>query len=125
MARRRVCLDCPAIILATAYKGRCQGCNRKADQARGTRAERGYDAQYVAIKRAWQRRIDAGEVVHCWRCTTARIVGRDWHLGHSDDRAQIMGPECPPCNLRAAGRAAHGLSTASEGVGRGPSQGPL
>lgn len=103
----RVCRDCPAIIPATAYKGRCPKHARQADKARGTKAERGYDASYHQQRRAWQRRMNTGERVTCWRCDEP-IDPEHWHLGHDDDdRTVLRGPECPPCNLSAAGKASH------------------
>lgn len=51
--------------------------------------------------------MDAGHVVHCWRCLTP-IDPTNWHLGHDDDDRRITrGPEHPACNLSAAGRASH------------------
>lgn len=48
-----------------------------------------------------QRLAKAGLAV-CWRCGTRRA--RRWHAGHSDDGTRFMGPECEPCNLKAAAR---------------------
>ena len=92
--------------------GRCPGCERAHDQARGTRQQRGYDAAYDRAHRDYQRRMDAGERFVCWRCLEERGVrhhvdprpGR-WHLGHDDqDRSVIRGPECPAGNLATSGR---------------------
>ena len=91
--------------------GRCPGCERAHDQARGTRQQRGYDAAYDRAHRAYQRRMDAGERFTCWRCAELgkpHLVdprpGR-WHLGHDDhDRRVIRGPECPAGNLATSGR---------------------
>lgn len=104
---KRVCAEpgCPTLTATT----RCPAHTRARDKARGTRQQRGYDAAHDALRAAWQRRIDAGEVVHCWRpgCHV-RIVGRAWHLGHDDrDRSITRGPECIACNLSAAGRNSH------------------
>ena len=56
---------------------------------------------------AWQKRIDRGEPIWCWRCRKVRITpGMKWHLGHDDqDRTIYRGPECVPCNLTAAAKA--------------------
>ena len=103
----RVCRDCPAIIPATAYKGRCPACARRADKARGTKTERGYGPNFVAERKAWQRRLNQGARVTCWRCGDL-IDPEHWHLGHDDtDRDVVRGPECPNCNLSAAGRSSH------------------
>lgn len=105
----RVCSTpgCPTLT----DKPRCLTHRREAEQARGTRAERGYDAAHIRARAEWQRRIDSGEPVTCWRPTCRQpIVGRAWHLGHDDtDRSITRGPECITCNLSAAGRAAHGI----------------
>ena len=107
---RRVCLDCPTIYdphERGARAGRCPDCARQADRARGTREQRGYGAEHQRTRADWQRRIDAGEHVTCWRCG-APITGREWHLGHADqDRSITRGPECTLCNLSAAGKASH------------------
>ena len=93
---RRVCLDCPAV--GHWPRGRCPAHAQ-------TEAQRGYGREHRAARRAWQRRLDAGEHVTCWRCA-APIDPTSWHLGHDDaDRAVTRGPECPGCNLSAAGRA--------------------
>ena len=104
---KRICRKpgCPAIIDAAAYKGFCDQHRRDWDKARGSREERGYGADFQAERADWVRRIAAGEIVNCWRCG-GRITGA-FHLGHSDDRSKVNGPEHPKCNLRAAGQAAH------------------
>ena len=101
----RVCLDCHRIGDWT--RGRCPEHSRAKDAARGTRAQRGYDAVHDRLRAHWQRRIDNGERVTCWRpdCTNV-LTGRDWHLGHHDDRTHA-GPECTRCNLHHAGKATH------------------
>ncbi len=105
---KRPCLDCRTPSEAT----RCPDCTRTKDRARGSRQDRGYDRDYDRTRAEWQRRIDSGERVCCWRCDTP-VTGRAWHLGHDDhDRSVIRGPECEPCNLRAAGLASHGISPA-------------
>ena len=101
---RRVCAEagCPLITDST----RCPDHTRAKDKARGTTTQRGYGSQHQGARAAWQRRIDAGEQVTCWRPNcTERITGRTWHLGHDDlDRSITRGPECVRCNLKAAGR---------------------
>ncbi len=104
---KRVCgtPGCPHLVPATAYRGLCDDCRRAWDAARGTRTERGYGAEFQAERAQWTRRIAAGEVVNCWRCSEP--IDGAFHLGHSDDRSQTNGPEHPLCNLRAAGKASH------------------
>lgn len=106
---KRVCSrpGCPTLVDVDDYRGLCSPCLREWDRARGTKAERGYGASYDRERRGWSARITAGEVVLCWRCHEP--VGADFHLGHDDDRV-IVGPEHPACNLRAAGKARHGLA---------------
>lgn len=104
---KRVCPTpgCPALVTS----GYCGPCARERDAARGRRQERGYDAAYDAERRAYQRRMDAGETFDCWRC---RELGKphlvdphDWHLGHDNqDRSIIRGPQCSSSNLADAGR---------------------
>ena len=100
---KRVCAEpgCPVLTTTT----RCTTHTRTQDKARGTRQARGYDAAHDKLRASWQRRIDAGEHVTCWRPDChAILTGRTWHLGHDDhDRAITRGPECTPCNLRHAG----------------------
>lgn len=68
---------------------------------RGTSAQRGYGKRHKQLRAAWQKRLDAGEVVNCWRCGK-RIDPERWHLGHDDrDRTAYRGPECPRCNIGA------------------------
>lgn len=97
----RVCIEagCPTLTKAT----RCQVHERAKDKARGTRQARGYDAEHDTLRADWQRRINSGERVTCWRCP-APITG-PWHLGHCDiDRRIYHGPEHEACNTATAGR---------------------
>ena len=101
----RACLDCPRI--GHWKRGRCNEHERARDKQRGRRQQRGYDAEYDAQRRAWQRRMNQGSTIKCWRCDEP-IDPEHWHLGHDDDdRTVIRGPECPSCNLAAAGRSSH------------------
>ena len=104
---RKVCATpgCPTIIDSNTYRGLCTDCARARDKTRGTRAERGYTAAYDRERAAWAQRSNSGETILCWRCH--KPVSTDFHLGHSDDRTQINGPEHPLCNLTAAGKASH------------------
>lgn len=105
----RVCLDCMATI--AAGRSRCATCERIRDKARGTRQERGYDAQHDRLRADYQSRMDRGEGFECWRCaatsTPHRVDTSDWQLGHcDDDRTKYHGPECPSGNQATSGRAA-------------------
>lgn len=94
----RVCSTpgCPELCDA----GKCQSCRRKADQARGTRQQRGYDATYDAQRKAGAHALAQGAVLTCWRCGGV-VMPHDYSLGHCDDnRAVIHGPEhLRQCNL--------------------------
>lgn len=84
--------------------GRCAAHRRAKDAARGRRQARGYDAAYDAVRRDYQRRMDAGETFECWRCAELgrphMVDPTDWHLGHEiNDRSRIRGPQCPGSNL--------------------------
>jgi hypothetical protein len=107
----RVCIEpgCPTIT----GKRRCPAHRRAAEQARGTRAQRGYGAAHIREANAWRAKVRAGEVVTCWRCGQPITDATDLHLGHDDhDRTITRGPEHGrACNLRAAGKARHGLET--------------
>ena len=106
MARaKRICPKpgCPNIA-AGRY---CPQHNREYEQARGTKAERGYDARFRETRRAIAPRVAAG-LVDCWRCGERIGPGEPFDLGHDDhDRSIIRGPEHPRCNRSAAGRSAH------------------
>lgn len=107
MRAKRVCnvVDCPELT----DSGRCDEHRREHDRTRGTTYQRGYDRTYDRTRRRWQQRLDAGEPITCWRGLCGNPIDpHHWHLGHDDhDRAVIRGPECPSCNLAAAGRASH------------------
>ena len=105
---KRVCTGCKAIYdprSTGSRAGRCTACSRIHDRERGSREERGYGAAHQATRVVYQARMDAGEVLTCWRCLLP-IVGA-WHLGHDDDRTITRGPEHARCNLSAAGKASH------------------
>lgn len=74
--------------------------------ARGTRAERGYDARHDRLRANYQARMDKGERFTCWRPDCGRTIDpTHWHLGHDDrDRSKYRGPECPSCNLATSSR---------------------
>jgi hypothetical protein len=53
------------------------------------------------LRGRWQRRLDAGEEMWCWRCrlqgNATRIDPRRWHLSDS-----ARSPECPDCHATDA-----------------------
>ncbi len=106
----KVCAEfgCPRLT----ETNRCPEHTRDRDRARGTRQQRGYDAEHARRRRYWQARLDAGERIRCANpeCKTPSIPvdPAAWHLGHTPDRRNWRGPEHPGCNLAEAGRAAHG-----------------
>lgn len=102
----RVCaeLGCPEVIPTGTRDGRCDNHRRAKDRARGTRQERGYDAEHDRLRASYQRRMDEGEQFACWRGGES-IDPTDWTLGHCDeDRTKHHGPECPPCDYATTGR---------------------
>ena len=107
---RKVCAEpgCPTLTDRT----RCTTHERAKDRARGTRQERGYDADHDREAKRWRDAVRRGELVTCWRCGDPITDPNDCHLGHDDhDRRVTRGPEHGRgCNLSAAGRARHGIS---------------
>jgi hypothetical protein len=110
MARLHVCSTpgCPELTTAR----RCEQHRAQAERARGTRQQRGYDAQHDALRRAWAPKVQRGGVhCHAKQClmpTRLILLGQPWDLGHTDDRTAWTGPEHQPCNRSAGGKAAHG-----------------
>lgn len=101
----RICAarGCPRITESS----HCPEHARAKDRARGTKTERGYGKEFQAERKVWVRMVAEG-VVNCWRCLKLIPPDGDFHLGHDEnDRTVIRGPECPSCNLSAAGKASH------------------
>lgn len=100
----RPCVDCGR----PGTNGRCPACrsayNARRDAARGTPAERGYDAAHRRLRRQWSALVDAGQV-RCARCGQPIHPGQAWALDHTDDRTGYLGPSCADCNAIAGGRA--------------------
>ena len=118
MGAKRICAE-PGCGTATETT-RCAEHTRDRDSARGSRQSRGYDGAHDRERASWQRRLDAGARILCWRalhpelarvpCKTPKlpIDPSDWHLGHADDdRSRTMGPEHAGCNLHAVGVLGH------------------
>jgi hypothetical protein len=108
------CIGCPAHngscpALCTAR--RCDPCAGQAEQRRGRRQARGYDADYDRARIQWKRRLDQGHEVKCHapiclKPTRLLLPGEAFDLGH-DEQRKIRGPEHPLCNRSAGGKAAH------------------
>jgi hypothetical protein len=101
MPAKRVCPrpNCGALI----NKGEraCAEHRAEAEQARGSKQDRGYDAAHQAARKKWVRVI-AQRAVPCARCGEPITLGMSWHLDHSDDRTGHLGPSHTGCNVRAA-----------------------
>ena len=69
-----------------------------------SRQARGYGERHQALRRLWDRRIQAGDVA-CVRCGRAIVPGAPWDLGHDDlNRSIHTGPEHRRCNRAAGGQ---------------------
>lgn len=86
---------------------------RSRPGVRGRPEARGYDSTHRRERAHWAARINAGEVVLCWRCGTPVEPGA-WDLGHVNDerdtpekRADRWPEHDRECNRSNAGRAAH------------------
>lgn len=68
---------------------------------------RGYGRDHQQERARWQRRLDLGETILCWRCGARIHPLEPWDLGHDDhDRTVYRGPEHRRCNRGAGGRSA-------------------
>ena len=108
----RVCAEpgCPEL----STNPRCATHTREVDRARGTRQQRGYDAEHDRLRTRWKPKVDRG-TVHCHAevCVEPiRLIlpGARWDLGHTADRTAWTGPEHSRCNRVAGGKAAHARS---------------
>jgi hypothetical protein len=108
MARLRVCAEPGCPELSTGRY--CPTHAAKHEQARGTRQQRGYDADYDRARRRWAPKV-AACTVHCHAPVCIEhlrliLPGQAWDLGH-DEQRKIRGPEHASCNRSAGGKAAH------------------
>lgn len=71
--------------------------------ARPTTAQRGYGHSHQSERARWAPKVNAG-LVDCARCGGRLEPGRDWDLGHNDERTAWTGPEHVTCNRKAGGR---------------------
>lgn len=101
----RVCAEpgCPEL----SDKPRCPAHRRQAEQARGTRQQRGYDRRHERHRAAWAPKVATG-TVQCARCGKTINPGQAWHDDHTDDRSGYLGPSHANCNDSAGGKAAWG-----------------
>lgn len=92
MAGMRACLDCGDLTRAT----RCVPCRRGRDRARGSRQQRGYDAEHDRTRLAYAPEVATG-TVRCARC--GQLIGQAerWDVGHPDHESS-GGPEHADCN---------------------------
>ena len=105
------CPRCPRLIPRSARY--CVACLAGYEAERGTPAQRGYGTAHRRLRAAYQRRMDAGEVILCARCGKP-VDPSAWDLGHTDDRTAWTGPEHPrECNRAAAGRVGAAKSNRS------------
>lgn len=107
--RQHVCAEpgCPEIQAAP----RCPTHTREVDRARGSRQERGYDAEHDRLRRWWKPRVDAGQVdcreVVCLEPARRILPGQPWHLCHDRTTGKYRGPGHVRCNTSEGGKAAH------------------
>jgi hypothetical protein len=90
----RPCLDCGQLVRG---KPRCWDCQRAHDRQRGTRQERGYDAQHDALRRHLVAALDPW--APCPRC--GHPLGPDpalLDLMHNDQRTAWLGLGHRACN---------------------------
>lgn len=87
--------------------GRCPAHARAQDKARGTRQQRGYNAEHDRLRRKLAPLVARGQA-RCARCGEPISPTEPWDLGHTEDRTAWTGPEhANRCNRAAGGRAAH------------------
>lgn len=68
--------------------------------------QRGYDRTHDRLRAQWKTKVDLG-TERCRRCDLPILLGQRWHLDHTDDRTDYLGPSHERCNASAGGRAAH------------------
>lgn len=75
---------------------------------RGTRQERGYDAEHDRLRAAWKPIVEAGDAeCHepiCLKATRWIRPGEDWDLCHNKARTGWTGPGHAECNRSAGGK---------------------
>jgi hypothetical protein len=94
MSLRRACLGCGRLARGGS---RCWSCQRDHDRQRGSRQQRGYDAQHEALRRRLVAALDPW--APCPRCQEP--LGPDpalLDLMHNDDRTGWLGLGHRRCN---------------------------
>lgn len=103
---RKICAKpgCPEIVDARL----CLQHRREADNARGTREQRGYGNAHRSLRKAFIPEHQAGTLI-CWRCREVILPTEPFDLGHDDnDRTMYRGAEhSNRCNRAAGGRKSH------------------
>jgi hypothetical protein len=95
------CIDCGELTNSTRCKDCQRGVYREQDLNRPRRQHRGYDAAHEALRKQWAHRISIVPIP-CVRCGEAITTEDKWHLDHTDDRTDYLGPSHAACNIRAA-----------------------
>jgi hypothetical protein len=108
------CIGCPAhegSCPDLTQARRCPRCGTQAELRRGTRQQRGYNAEHDRLRAQWKPKVEAGQVdCHARVCLMPIrriLIGARWDMGHTDDRTTWTGPEHRRCNRAAGGKAAH------------------
>ncbi len=91
----------------TANGPRCTTHTRDRERARGTRQQRGYDANHDRLRAKWAPKVATGRInCHNPTCGLPIQPGEPWDLGHTPDRRSYRGPEHTRCNRSEGGRTA-------------------
>jgi hypothetical protein len=100
----RPCIDCGTLTAGT----RCTPCERSREAARGTRQQRGYDANHDAARRTFIAQLPLPCGYGCGRTLT---TARDLVAAHVVDGQPQHGwiPSCVRCNQRARHRGESNL----------------
>ena len=116
MARaKRLCSTrrCPTVVPRGQRDNRCDECRRKAEQARGTAHQRGYDHTHADTFRA---DVLARHPI-CQRCLRVRSTVADhWPLSRRELVARDLDPN-DPVHGRGLCAACHGIETANNQPG--------
>lgn len=96
---KRVCPTpgCPTLV----SEGLCAECKRAKDKARGTRQERGYGAEHVAIRAAL---LPEAYGTRCTHCSDYMWPHQELHLDHTEDRTAYRGIVHASCNASEGAR---------------------
>lgn len=98
--RYRVCTEDGCPVMVTGGHSRCDDCRRAYERKRGSKAERGYDAEFQREK----RKLKATNPTHCEHCgypfTEQRLMqaGHAVAVRHGGSAEDGLKPHCVPCN---------------------------